>query len=89
MTAIGAIIGLIFAIILIIKKIPAAYSLIAGALAGGLIGGVPLGDTITLMIDGIKDISPAIIRIIAAGVLSGVLVMTGAAETISNAIIRV
>ena len=89
MTAIGAIIGLIVAIFLIIKKLPAAYAMIAGALAGGLLGGIALPQTISLMIDGIKDISPAIIRIIAAGVLSGVLVKSGAAETISNAIIKV
>lgn len=89
MTEIGAIIGLIVAIFLIIKKLPAAYAMIAGALAGGLLGGIALPQTISLMIDGIKDISPAIIRIIAAGVLSGVLVKSGAAETISNAIIKV
>ena len=36
----GALIGLVIAIILIIKKIHPAYSLILGALVGGIIGGV-------------------------------------------------
>ena len=36
-TTIGAIVGLIIAIVLIIKKVQPAYSLILGALIGGLI----------------------------------------------------
>ena len=38
-TTIGALIGLAVAIILIIKKIEPAYSMIAGAFVGGVIGG--------------------------------------------------
>jgi GntP family gluconate:H+ symporter len=40
------------------------------------------------MISGVKDITPAIVRIIAAGVLSGVLIKTGAAASISNTIVN-
>jgi GntP family gluconate:H+ symporter len=88
MTAWGALIGLILSIVLIIRKIPPVYSLMLGALAGGLIGGFSLTETVTLMLDGVKDITPAVLRIIAAGVLSGVLVKTGAAASISNTIVR-
>ncbi|MDR0845819.1 MAG: GntP family permease [Tannerella sp.] len=88
MTAWGAIIGLILSILLIIKKVPPVYSLIIGAVTGGLIGGFSLPETVVLMIDGVKDITPAILRILAAGVLSGVLVKTGAAASISNAIVH-
>lgn len=88
MTAIGALIGLLISVYLIIKKIHPTYSLIAGALIGGLLGGLPLTETVKVMTDGVKDITPAIIRILTAGVLSGILVKTGAAATISNAIIR-
>ena len=38
----GALVGLILAIILIIKKVHPAYSLILGALVGGVIGGAGL-----------------------------------------------
>ena len=88
MSAIGAIIGLTLSILLIIRKIPALYSLMIGAVAGGLIGGFTLPQTVTLMLDGVKDITPAVLRILAAGVLSGVLVKTGAAASISNGIVR-
>jgi len=88
MTAWGALIGLIISIILIIRKISPVYSLILGALAGGLIGGFSLPATVSIMIDGVKDVTPAILRILTAGVLSGVLVKTGAAASISNTIIR-
>lgn len=88
MTAIGALIGLLVSVLLIIKKISPAYSLIAGAIIGGLLGGLSLVDTVIVMTDGVKDVTPAVIRILTAGVLSGVLIVTGAAKTISNAIIR-
>jgi GntP family gluconate:H+ symporter len=88
MSAWGALIGLALAIFLIIKKIPPLYSLMLGAVAGGLVGGFTLPQTITLMLDGVKDMTPAMARILAAGVLSGILVKTGAATSISNAIVR-
>ena len=88
MSAIGAIIGLALAILLIIKKVPTLYSLMLGAIAGGLIGGFTLPQTVTFMLDGVKDITPAVLRILAAGILSGVLVKTGAAASISNGIVR-
>jgi len=88
MTAWGALIGLILSIILIIRKIHPVYSLILGAVVGGLIGGFSLPATLVIMLDGVKDITPAVLRILAAGVLSGVLVKTGAAASISNTIIN-
>lgn len=39
------------------------------------------------MISGVNDVTPAVIRILTAGVLSGILVKTGAAASISNTII--
>ncbi|MDE6447681.1 MAG: GntP family permease [Muribaculaceae bacterium] len=88
MSAIGVLIGLALAIFLIIKKVPIAYCLILGAVVGGLCGGVSLVDTIEQMFAGVKDIIPAILRILTAGVLTGILIQTGAAETISAAIIK-
>ena len=88
MSGIGAILGLCLAIWLIIKKINPAYALILGAVTGGLLGGVNLSDTVALMISGVNDVSPAIVRVLAAGVLSGVLIVTGGAESIANTIVR-
>ncbi len=87
-SALAATIGLILSIILIIKKVSPVYCLILGALIGGLLAGWGLENTVTEMISGIKDITPAIIRILAAGVLTGMLVKTGAASSISHAIIK-
>jgi len=88
MSALGALIGLILSIILIIKKISPVYSLTLGALAGGLLGGAALTETIANMIGGVKDITPAVIRILTAGVLSGVLIKTRAADSISHVIVK-
>ena len=88
MSAIGAIVGLLLAIVLIIRKFSPVYSLLLGAVVGGLLGGMGLDGTVSNMISGVKDITPAIVRIIAAGVLSGVLIKTGAAASISHTIIN-
>lgn len=88
MSTLGALLALALSIFLIIKKISPAYSLILGALIGGLIGGFTLPETVGYMVEGVKDITPAILRILTAGVLSGVLIKTGAAASISNAIIQ-
>lgn len=87
-TTIGALLGLLVAIILIIKKIHPAYSLILGAVVGGLVGGAGLTGTVDIMIDGAKSIMPAILRIITSGVLAGVLIKTGAAAKIADQIIK-
>lgn len=87
-SALAALIGLVLAIVLIIKKLSPVYSLMIGALAGGLLAGTGLVETINQMLSGVKDITPAILRILAAGVLSGVLIKTGAAASISHAVVK-
>lgn len=87
-SALAALIGLALAIVLIIKKLSPVYSLMLGALAGGLLAGTGLVETVNQMLSGVKDITPAILRILAAGVLSGVLIKTGAAASISHAVVK-
>lgn len=87
-SALAALIGLILSIILIIKKLSPIFSLMLGAIVGGLLAGWGLEVTVAEMIAGVKDITPAIVRILAAGVLTGMLVKTGAATTIAKSIIK-
>jgi len=87
-SALAALIGLIMAIILIIKKVSPVYSLMLGALTGGLLSGTGLENTVGQMLSGVKDITPAILRILAAGVLSGALIKTGAAASISRSVVK-
>ena len=68
-SSLAAIIGLALAIVLIIKKISPVYSLMIGALAGGFLGCGSLVGTVSEMFEGVKSITPAILRILAAGVL--------------------
>lgn len=63
MTAIGALIGLSLSILLIIRKLSPTYSLIIGAIVGGLLGGLSLNETVTVMTEGVKEITPAVLRI--------------------------
>lgn len=87
-SALAALIGLVLAIVLIIKKVSPFYSLMLGAVTGGLLSGIGLVETVDQMLSGVKDITPAILRILAAGVLSGALIKTGAAASISHSIVR-
>ncbi len=86
-STLGALAALVVAIGLILKKVPPAYGMMAGALVGGLVGGVPLTETVALMIGGAQGITTAVLRILAAGVLAGVLIESGAATTIAEAIV--
>lgn len=61
-SALGATIGLALAIVLIIRRVSPVYSLLLGAVVGGLAGGFGLNDTVANMISGVKDITPAIDR---------------------------
>lgn len=87
-SALAALLGLTVAIILIVRKLSPVYALILGAVIGGLAAGWGLQGTVSTMIDGVKDITPAIVRIVAAGILTGMLVKTGAAQKISMSIIK-
>lgn len=87
-SALGAVSALVIAIILILKKVPPAYGMVAGALIGGLIGGADITNTVTLMMEGAKGIIPAVLRILAAGVLAGVLIESGAASSIAETIVK-
>lgn len=85
-SAIGALVALIVAIFFILKKVSPAYGMLVGALVGGLIGGADLSQTVSLMIGGAQGITTAVMRILAAGVLAGVLIESGAANSIAETI---
>ena len=87
-SALGAITALVVAIGLILKKVPPAYGMIVGALVGGLVGGAGLSETVSLMIGGAQGITTAVMRILAAGVLAGVLIESGAATVIAETIVK-
>jgi gluconate:H+ symporter, GntP family len=87
-SALGAIVALVVAIVLILRKVSPAYGMIAGAFVGGIVGGVNVADTVAVMMEGAKGMIPAVLRILAAGVLAGVLMESGAAAAIAETIVR-
>ena len=84
----GALTGLAIAIVLIIRKATPAYALVLGALAGGLLGGGGLPETVSAMISGTQSMMPSVLRILTSGILAGALVKTGSAERIADSIVR-
>ena len=86
-TTIGALVGLAVAIILIIKKAHPAYSLILGALVGGIIGGGGLATTVATMVSGAQGMMSSVLRIMTSGILAGALIKTGSAEKIADTIV--
>ncbi|EPC76321.1 gluconate symporter [Lacticaseibacillus paracasei subsp. paracasei Lpp41] len=84
----AALIGLALAIILILWKLNPVYSLMLGAIVGCLIGGGNLVQTINVLIQGSQSVIGTILRVIAAGMLAGVMMESGAADTIARAIVN-
>lgn len=84
----GAIIGLFLAIFLILRGINPVYSLFFGAIIGAFIGGANLIQTVTMLTTGTQSIMGTVIRVLAAGILAGVMMESGAAETIAQAVVR-
>ncbi len=87
-TTLGAILGLVIAIILIIKKVHPAYSLILGALIGGVIGGGGLTLTVNTMVSGASSMMSSVLRILTSGILAGTLIKTGSAQKIADVIVN-
>ena len=87
-TTIGALIGMAVAIILIVKKVQPAYSLILGALIGGVIGSGNLILTVDTMVSGAQSMISSVLRIMTSGILAGILIKTGAAEKIAEVIVQ-
>ena len=87
-TTFGAVIGLVIAIILIIKKVHPAYSLIFGALIGGIAGGGGLVTTVDTMVSGAQGMMSSVLRIMTSGILAGALIKTGSAQKIAETIVE-
>ncbi|WP_429971811.1 GntP family permease [Fructilactobacillus sp. Tb1] len=85
---IAAIIGLLIAIGLILLKLNPVYSLFLGAILGCLLGGASLTRTITILTTGTQSIMGTAIRVLAAGMLAGVMMESGAADSIAHAIVN-
>lgn len=83
----AALIGLALAIILILKKLNPVYSLLLGAIVGCLLGGANLLQTINILIAGSQSVMGTILRVLAAGMLAGVMMESGSAETLARAIV--
>jgi gluconate:H+ symporter, GntP family len=84
----GALAGLAIAIILILRKLNPVYALFLGAIAGSLIGGANLEQTVSVLVSGTQSVMGTVLRVLAAGVLAGVMMESGAAETIAQAIVK-
>lgn len=88
-TTVGALLGLVVAIVLIVRKFQPAYSLIFGALVGGMIGsGGDLVTTVSTMVTGGQGMISSVLRIMTSGILAGVLIQTGSAEKIAEVIVE-
>ncbi|KRK47770.1 gluconate symporter [Secundilactobacillus kimchicus JCM 15530] len=83
----AALIGLGLAILLILWKLNPVYSLLLGAIIGALIGGANLLQTINILIAGSQSVVGTILRVLAAGMLAGVMMESGSAETLARAIV--
>ena len=86
---IGVLIGLAVAIGLMIKQLNPMVSMFLGAIVGSLVGGANLDQVLhNIIIQGGQSSVGIMVRILAGGVLTGVLIESGAAETIAKTIVE-
>lgn len=83
----AALLGLAVAIVLILKHLNAVYSLLLGAIIASLAGGADLAQTVNLLINGSQSVMGTVLRVLAAGMLAGVMMESGAADTLARAIV--
>lgn len=83
----AALLGLLLAIGLILFRVNPIYALIFGAIVGCLLGGMSLSQTTDTIVKGSSGVMGTIIRVIAAGVLAGVMMESGAANVIASSIV--
>ncbi|MFT8373788.1 MAG: SLC13 family permease [Liquorilactobacillus satsumensis] len=84
----AALCGLAVAIILILKKLNQVYSLLLGAICGSLLGGANLVQTLDILIKGSQSVMGTVLRVLAAGMLAGVMMESGAADTLARTIVN-
>ncbi|KRL03614.1 GntP family permease [Liquorilactobacillus capillatus] len=84
----AALAGLAIAIILILRRLNPVYSLILGAIIGSLLGGANLVQTLDILIKGSQSVMGTVLRVLAAGMLAGVMMESGAADTLARTIVN-
>ena len=87
---IAAIVGLIILLVLIIKfKIQAMISILIGAISIGLIAGMPAGDIVTAVNDGIGNTLKGIALLVGLGSMFGaILEVSGGAQTLAVTMVK-
>lgn len=86
---IGVLFGLTISIVMIIRKLNPVSAMYLGAICGAVIGGASLAVLFdVVIIEGGRMVKGIIVRIIAGGVLAGVLIESGAAESIARGIVE-
>ncbi len=84
----GTLFGLTMTVLLILKKVNPAYAMMIGALTGGLVGGLSMVESVQVMVLGAEGMTGVVLRVLAAGVLAGVLIESGAAKRIAEDILH-
>lgn len=88
MHSFGALLGLVTAICLIIRKIPPFWSLAVGAAVGGILVSFDISATMMAMLWGMVDMLSPAVCILASGLLAGALIQTGSAERIARTVLK-
>ncbi|MFD0705351.1 GntP family permease [Alloscardovia venturai] len=84
----AALLGLALAIILILCKLNSTYALFLGAIFGCLISGASFSQTTSVIVAGTQSVMGTVVRVLAAGVLAGVMMESGAADRIAQTIVH-
>lgn len=59
-----------------------------GAIIGCLLGGANLAQTVDVLVKGSQSVMGTVVRVLAAGMLAGVMMESGAANTLARTIVK-
>lgn len=83
------IISVLVLIVLSLLKIHVIFALILAAISAGLLAGLPLGETVTVLVEGMGDQSETALSYLLLGVFASMIAMSGIVKVLLNYLLKV
>lgn len=83
------IISVLVLIVLSLLKIHVIFALILAAISAGLLAGLPLGETVTVLVEGMGGQSETALSYLLLGIFASMIAMSGIVKVLLNYLLRV
>lgn len=83
------VISVLILIVLSLMKIHVIFALILAAISAGLLAGLPLGETVTVLVEGMGGQSETALSYLLLGIFASMIAMSGIVKVLLNYLLRV